>query len=595
MMTKRRGAGAAAGVAAMLVFAACGGDADPDDTPAEEPAGEEPADVVIVYAQEQEFSSYNNATAAENALRNREILNGVVQGFWNWGPDGFAVRDESYGTYDLVSDDPQIVEYTYHPDAMWSDGTPLGCADWLLYWAANSGYYEHPTATDENTGEPLPLFSTSGTNGVEDWVKPDCQDGDQTVQIEYARPYADWEVDSGRPGDRMPAHVVAEQGGLTTEEFIQAIRDDDVEALVDAAEFYNNGWVMNPGELLPDELIPSNGPYQLAEWIAGESVTLEANENWWGPPPAARTIVHRFLAQDQMAQALDNGEVDIIDPQPNPDLVNQVTGMSGVIYEQGESFTYEHLDFNLRGDHYFTDRELRDAFALCVPRQLIVENLIHPENPDAVVLNARNTYSFMPDYEFQIDGVGAEAYAEQDIERARQILEDHDMVGAEVRIGYQVPNPRRTNTVELIRDACGEAGWTIVDQGSDTFFGTELPEGNYDVALFGWVGSAYVSGTASTFMTPEACATGSTGNNFGCYSNPQVDDLYQQLLIEVDVDNQRQLVKQIEAILWEDLPTIPLFTHTSIPAWADDLEGVVNNQSQANLTFNKHAWTREVT
>lgn len=588
-----------AGVAAVLVLAACGGEADPDDTPAEEPAGEEPAgeetaDVVIVYAQEQEFASYNNATAAQNSRRNTEVLNGIVDGFYVWGPDGFAMRNENYGTYELISENPQIVEYTYHPDAVWSDGTPLGCADWLLYWAANSGYYEHPTATGED-GSPLPLFSTAGTSGVEDWVKPDCQDGDQTIQIEYEQPYADWEVDSGRPGDRMPAHVVAEQGGLSTEEFIQAIRDDDVEALLAAAEFYNEGWVMNPGELLPAELIPSSGPYTLVDWIAGESVTLEVNENWWGPPPAARTIVHRFLAQDQMVQALDNGEVDIIDPQPNPDLVNQLEGMSGVIVEPGESFTYEHLDFNLRGDHYFTDRELRDAFALCVPRQLIVENLIHPENPDAVVLNARNTYSFMPDYEFQIDGIGAEAYAEQDIERARQILEDHDMVGTEVRIGYQIPNPRRTNTVELIRDACEEAGWVIVDDGSDTFFGSELPEGNFDVALFGWVGSAYVSGTRSTFATPEACATGSTGNNFGCYSNQAVDDLYDQLVREVDVDAQRQLVKQIETILWEDLPTIPLFTFTSIPAWADDLQGVVNNQSQATMTFNKYAWIREVT
>jgi peptide/nickel transport system substrate-binding protein len=29
----------------------------------------------------------------------------------------------------------------------------------------------------------------------------------------------------------------------------------------DAAEFYNSGWVMNPGELLDASLIPSNGPY----------------------------------------------------------------------------------------------------------------------------------------------------------------------------------------------------------------------------------------------------------------------------------------------------------------------------------------------
>jgi peptide/nickel transport system substrate-binding protein len=595
-LTRRGSQAVAAAAAAVLVLAACGGDADEDpgaDEPGADEPMDEPEDIAVVYAGEQEFASYNNSTADQNARRNVEVLNGVVGSFYTLGPDGFAVRNEDYGTYELISEDPQIVEYTYHPDAAWSDGTPLGCADWLLYWAANSGHYEHPTATDDE-GNPTTLFSTAGTAGVEDWVKPDCQDGDQTIQIEYEVVYADWEVDSGRPGDRMPAHIVAEQGGLTTEELIQAIRDDDIDALLDAAEFYNNGWIMNPGELLPAELIPSSGPYNLVEWVAGESVTLEYNEGYWGEPPAARSIVHRFFAQDQMAQALDNREVEVIDPQPNPDLANQLTGMAGVVVEPGESFTYEHLDFNMASGHYFEDRELREAFAKCVPRALIVENLIHPLKPDAAVLDARLTYSFMPDYGDQVEGSGAENYAEPDIDGARQILEDLDAVGTEVRIGYQnnPPNPRRTNTVELIRDSCNEAGFEIIDSGMDPFFGGGLDQGDFDVALFGWVGSAYVSGTSSTFTTAPACAAGQKGNNNGCYSNPDVDDLYRQLLSELDIDAQRVIVKQIEAILWEDLPTIPLFTFTSIPAWADDLQGVVDNQTQDTLTVHKHGWSR---
>lgn len=595
--TRGRARAAAAAAAALVVFASCAGDADEepgaDEPGTEEPAVDAPADIAIVWAGEQEFASYNNSTADQNARRNVEVLNGVVGSFYTLAPDGFAVPNENYGTYELISDDPQIVEYTYHPDAAWSDGTPLGCADWLLYWAANSGHYEHPTQTDDD-GNPTTLFSTAGTAGVEDWVKPDCQEGDRSIQIEYEVVYADWEVDSGRPGDRMPAHIVAEQGGLTTEEFIQAIRDDDIDALLAAAEFYNNGWIMNPGELLPEDLIPSSGPYKLVEWVAGESVTLEYNEDYWGEPPAARSIVHRFFAQDQMAQALDNREVEIIDPQPNPDLASQLDGMQGVVVEPGESFIYEHLDFNLASGHYFEDRELREAFAKCVPRALIVENLIQPLKADAAVLNARNTYSFQPDYEEQIAGTAYESYLEVDIDGARQILEGKDMVGTEVRIGYQnnPPNPRRTNTVELIRDSCNEAGFEIVDHGMDPFFGGGLDQGDFDVALFGWIGSGYVSGTSSTFTTPGACAAGQKGNNNGCYSNPDVDELYRQLLSELDLDAQRVLVKEIETILWEDLPTIPLFTFPSIPAWADDLQGVINNQTQDTLTVHKHGWSR---
>ena len=596
MIIKRRGAKVAAlAAAAALVLAACGDEAPEADEPADDAAdesAEEPADgpddVQIIYASEQEFAAYNNGTADQNAFRNTHVLNQVITWFWFYGPDGFAIPNEEYGTYELVSEDPQTVEYTYHPDATWSDGTPIDCDDLLLMWAANSNTYY---LGEDEDGNPSPLFSTSGSSGWEDWQKPDCNDGDKTITVVYDQPYADWEA-VGRPTDPVPAHVVAEQGGLTSEEFIEAIRNDDVDALADAADFFNNGWVMNPGELLPEEMIPSSGPYKITEWVAGESITMEQNEAYWGEPPASKTIIFRFLDQDQQAQALDNREVDLIDPQPNPDLLNQLEGMQGVEVETGDSFVYEHLDFNMAPGHYFEDRELREAFAKCVPRELIVENLVRPQNPGAEVLNARNTYSFQPDYDYQIEGTAYENYMEVDIEGARQILEDADEVGLEVRIGYQTPNPRRTNTVELIRDSCNEAGFEIVDHGMDPFFGGGLDEGDFDVALFGWVGSAYVSGTASTFETVQACQPGQKGNNNGCYSSEVVDDLYGQLLGELDVDAQRELVKEIETVLWEDLPTIPLFTHESLVAWVDDVQGIVNNQTQGGVTWNKDEWSR---
>lgn len=605
LMSRRTAKLTAFAAAAALVLSACGGDeapaddaADPDDAgsetdgddgdDADEPeASDEPSDVQVIYAAEQEFSSYNNETADQNAFRNTLALNGVQSGFWVFGPDGFAQPDTNLGTYELTSEDPQTVVYTVNDAAVWSDGTPIDCADMLLTWVANSGSYL--TGEQDEDGNDIPLFSTSGSAGYEDWAKPDCADGDKSLTVVYDNVYASWEAIDAVV---LPAHVVADQGGLTTAEFIDAIREDDIDALRDAADFYNNGWVMNPGELLDESLIPSSGPYKLSEWVAGESLTLEWNENYWGPAPASRTIVFRFLDQDQQAQALENGEVDIIDPQPNPDLVNQLQGMDGIILETAESFIYEHLDFNMGPNQPFQDAELREAFALCVPRERIVENLIRPQNPDAQVLNARLTYSFQPDYAFQIEGTNYTTFAEQDIEAAAAILEAKGMTGMDVRMGYQQPNPRRTNQVELIRDACNEAGFNVIDNGTDDFFGVGLAQGDFEVALFAWVGSGYVSGTSSTFMSPDACASGSKGNNNGCYSNPEVDELYRALLSELDPDAARNLVKEIETLLWEDIPTIPIFTFPALVAWSEDVDGVVNNLTQGGITWNMHEWSR---
>lgn len=605
MSIKRRGtAFLGFAIASALVLAACGSDdgdengagdesgsGDENGTGDEEGAsGDAPAEVEIKYALEAEFTSYNNDTSEGNLFTNQHVLNGVEGNFWEYGPDGLAVPDEEYGTYELVSEDPLTIEYTLHPDAVWSDGTPIDCDDMLLKWAAQSGAYEHPTQMDETTGEPATLFSADGTTGFEDWVKPDCEPGDKSLTVVYEKVFASWEVIA--PGGGMPAHVAYGEAGLTEEEFIQAVRDDDVDALLPVAEFYNTGWTFDPGQLPDESLIPSSGPYKLTEWQAGQSITMEYNENYWGTPPKAKTVIFRILEQDQQAQALQNQEVDVMDPQPNPDLVSQLEEMPGVELHVGESFTYEHLDFNLREGHYFQDRELREAFAKCVPRELMVENLIRTQNPEAQVLNARLTYSFQEDYDLQIEGSGHDAYAEQDIDGARQILEDKDMVGTDVRIVYTAANPRRVDQVALIRDACNEAGWNVIDGGAEDPFGVEIPEGNFDIAMFAWIGSGYVSGTSSTFMTPEACTPEGTGNNSQCYSSEAVDGLYEQLLAEPDLEAQRGLVKQIEAELWKDLPTFPLFTHPYLVAWYDDVEGIEPNPTQQGITWNKEVWTR---
>ncbi|NDL59782.1 ABC transporter substrate-binding protein [Phytoactinopolyspora mesophila] len=600
MTIKRRGAAfVAVAAASALVLAACGSDDDgatDDNGTAEENGeadengdpGDAPNDVVVTYAAEQEFTNYANNTSEGNLSANTQVLNQVKGNFWDYGPDGLVIPNEEFGNYDVVSEDPLMVEFNINPDAIWSDGEPIDCLDWMLGWAARSGYYEHPTDTDDD-GDPVTLFSSAGTTGYAEWVKPDCELGDKTMTAEYETPNASWVLYDAVD---MPAHVVAREAGMTNEELLQAIRDDDVDALLPAAEFYNTGWVMAPGELLDEELIPSSGPYKLTDWQAGQSITAEYNENYWGTPPAAETIIFRFIDAQQQTQALENLEIDIMDPQPTADLVDQLEGLQNVEVHVDESFVYEHVDFNMRSGHYFEDRDLREAFAKCLPRELIVENLIHPVNPDAVVLDARLTYSFQDDYDFQVEGSAAPDYAEQDIEGARQILEDKDMVDTEVRIVYTEANVRRQDQVALIRDACNEAGWDVVDAGSSDPFGVEIPEGNFDIAMFAWVGSGYVAGTASTFMTPASCTPEGTGNNSQCYSSETVDDLYAELLQEVDIDAQRELVKQIEAELWADIPTIPLFTHPYLLAWADDVTGVTPNPTQQGVTSTKHEWNR---
>ena len=562
---------AAAGALALSACSGGGGDGDTDSA-----AGGS----TITLAWDQAYDSYNNTTAGANSSKNAIVNHGLTSGFWYFGEGGAVTPNPDFGTYELVSEDPQIVEYSIHPDAVWSDGESIDCDDVMLWWAQQSGKYE---------------FSVIGTGGTEDTLMPECEAGDKDFALEYETPYADWASNGPSNGNTtiMPAHVVAEQGGLTTDELVEAIREEDHDALADAVEFFNEGWTIS-GSLPDEELIPSSGPYKLTSFEAGQSLTLTLNENWWGEPPANDSIVVRWIDSDEQTQALENLEINVMRPQPTVDLINQLDGLAGIEYEVYNEYVYEHLDFNFDSSP-FEDLDLREAFAHCVPRQLIVDNLIKPIQPDAETMDVRNIAPFDPGYAEAVAASGGDKWSEVDLDRSREILEELDMVGQEVRLGFIGGNPRRAQTAELIKDSCDEAGFEVKINAEDTFFDSDggLSQNTYDVAMFAWSGSAEVSGWNSTFRSPEECTPDGKGNNNGCYSNEELDGLLSDILQEPDFDARLEIINEIETILWDDLVTIPLFSHPGTAAWSDHLDNVTPNPAQTDIVWNLWEWSAQ--
>ena len=255
------------------------------------------------------------------------------------------------------------------------------------------------------------------------------------------------------------------------------------------------------------------------------------------------------------------------------------------MFSPEDQFTFEHYDFNFDG--VFKDEKLRQAFALCLPRQQIVDTLIKPDNPEAIVLDSRYYLPFQEQYEEVASQITPEEYASQDIDRAASLVKEANAEGTDVRLGYIVPNPRREAEAQLVQEACGPdgAGFNIIDEGDKTFFNANgaLVTGRFDVAMFAWAGSPLVTGSSSIYVTDG-------GSNYGNYSNKEVDDLTAQLNQTSDLDEQQNIIVQIETILWNDLATIPAFAFPGIVAYDATAEGVEYNATQAGLTWNMQDW-----
>lgn len=565
---------AAAVVAAALGLSACA-TSDSEGAAGSATSSSAARTKVVTLGYAQQFSAYNNATNEASALANTVVLNQVRRGFYYFGPDGGVVRDTDFGTFEKTSDNPLTVKYTFAAGAVWSDGEPVDCDDVVLEWLARSAL----------TGEKG--FVPASTVGYEQMKKPACKDGEKAFTIEYTKPFADWETVFA---SFSPAHVFEKKTGIA--DIIAAADKPKDPALLKAAQFWNTGWALNPGELKKDITL-SAGPYQLDSWTAGQSLTLTENPKWWGKKPAAQSIVFRYIGDTAQPQALQNGEVDVIKPQSQTDLVNQLKALGDkVVVQTGDEYSYEHLDFNFAGA--FKDRRLREAFAKCIPRQTIVDNLIKPQNPTAQVLQSRFIYPFQPAYNDYISGIGGEAYNTVDIAGAKALVEQASPgKKVTVRLGWRrdpaALNKRRVDTITLVQESCAKAGFDVKDTGAPDFFDKALPAGNFDVALFAWIGSPVVSGDPSIFQTK---AGGKGGQNGGKYSNPEVDKLLDTLVTKIDKNEQLKVRKQVDTLLWKDLATIPLFALPALAAHGSKVSNVKQNATQNDITWNAFEWSK---
>lgn len=527
-----------------------------------------------------DFLSYNGLQSNTYTTYNSAVADRMFSSFWYFGTDGSIIPDKDFGTYEKTSDDPLTVKYTISDDAKWSDGTPVTAGDFIVHWAANND-------TIKAEGAETPLFdSISFEQGKYIPEAPEGEADGKEFTVTYPEPYADWEI---LISTALPAHIVAKEAGMSFEELVTAAKEKDVEALTPAAEFWNDGWDFSPGELPDASLVPSMGPYKFKDggWQAGQSITLEANPEYWGTPPATKELVLRFADPKTHVQALQNGDLDVIEPQATVDTLQQLEGLGeDVNVQTGDQLTWEHVDYNRGEGSVFADSpELREAFALCLPRQQIVDNLIKPIYADAQVMNLREVFPFQDKYQEVVDAAYPKEMDQPNIEKAKELVEKSGVSKPTVRLGYQAGNQRRTETVALIKSSCDQAGFDVQDANSPVFFKEVMPAGDYDAALYAWAGSGQKASGANIYQSDGA-------QNQQSYNNPEVDAAWDKLATSLDENEQLEQVKTIEKLLWEDFQAIPLYAHPGLVGHKADVANVRDTAAQSGALWNVEQWVR---
>ncbi|MHA7285082.1 ABC transporter family substrate-binding protein [Arthrobacter sp. MDT3-44] len=577
-----------------LLLSACGSAGGTAETPASEGAEENLAPTINI-AISQAPTGYNGNTASTNAVYNTYVDNLTSSGFAAFAANGNLEPNEEFGTYEKTSDDPLTIKYTINEDAVWSDGTPIDYDDVLLSWAALSG--THPSGEkDPETGAEADLFQAASTNGFASMEQIEGEPGAKEFEAVFTEPYADWEA-LFTTGVFMPAHIAAEQAGMSAEgdgaELVEAIQNDDTAALGPVAEFWNSGWNYEADlPTLPDTaILPSSGPYKLDNATDG-TLTLVKNDKYWGEERAGKTdsIVFKTIVDEEAVQALQNGDVDVIEPSsPTVDTKAALEQIGETVtVDTGQSLTFSHVDLDQRAGAVFEDLKVRQAFAKCVPRADMVDKFVTPIDPEGSVMNLHEYQPAQSDYETVLEGApAAEGDGTADIEGAKALLAAAGKTEpVKVSLMFASTSQLRADMVALIKDSCDKAGFEIVPQPEAEWSAKLSQPGAWDAVVFGWAGSGLVASGQSIYITGGE-------QNFGGYSDPEVDRLWDEIVTSTDSEAVVPLKTELEQRLAETQYNVVLYANPNIAGYSSKLEGVELNPTQTGITWNAYSWTKQ--
>ena len=538
-------------------------------------------------AWNQAFYSRNSDTDYGNATANANILYLTNDSIGYYDQDLEIAQNSSFGKYEKVSDDPLKVKITLADTATWSDGTPVTAADAVLLWGAVSTNFNtvesDAVETDENTGEVSGVegdnvyfnAASPGYTLVKDF--PEISADGKEITYTWSEPFVDWELLAMSPVG-VPAHVVAKRALQTADAeageqaIIDAFKNNDRASLAKIAKVWNNdfNFKSTPSD---EELLVGSGPYVISELVEEQYLTVEKNPNYKGMrAPKIDKLTVRIIPDAQASvQALQNGEVAVTQPQSTADILQQLQALAPNVETLTQSGgTYEHVDlvFNNGGPFdpksYGGDAEkakkVRQAFLQTLPRQRIIDNIIKPLNPEATVRNTFNVVPGSPEYDATSEANGMEATygGGSNVDKAKELLAEAGVTNPTVRMLFAQNNTRRQQEFQLIKETAEQAGFTIVD-ASSTDWGQLLSTNDvYDASLFGWQSTALgVSQVPPNFLSDGQ-------NNYGGYSNAQVDKLLNELNTTTDTARQGEIVKEVEKILVEDAFGLTIFQFPEI-------------------------------
>lgn len=288
------------------------------------------------------------------------------------------------------------------------------------------------------------------------------------------------------------------------------------------------------------------GPYKFAEWVKGDKIVLEANENYFKGAPTIKKVSFRVIPEvaTQIAE-LQSGGVDIIRMVP-PDMLAQLEGNPQLAVTSTPLLRVYYMAFDTKKKP-FDDARVRQAMNYAVDIDTIVKKVL----ADKAV---RTPAGVNPNHFGFDESIKPYPY---DPEKAKSLLKEAGYEnGFETEIHYFTPGIGQQITDAVISDLSKvgiKAKAKFYPESSS--FVEKQRAGDLPFRLGHW--GSYSVYDADAILQPMFDSKGVYGKYF---NTPQLDALINEARSSVDQDKRKALYSQAQQLIYKEAPWIFLFS-----------------------------------
>jgi peptide/nickel transport system substrate-binding protein len=296
-----------------------------------------------------------------------------------------------------------------------------------------------------------------------------------------------------------------------------------------------------------------SGPFRFVSQSQDDSVVLEQNPNYFRGVPKFQAVTFRIVP-DAIVRALElrKGSADVEVSSLSPDMIPVLAKRPELSITERPGTNFAYIGTNLE-DLILSKREVRQALAYATDRESLIKYLVRDEARLATGLLPPNHWAYEPN-------VKTYAY---DPDTAEKLLDSAGFAraanGKRFHLTIKVSTDEQARLIgAALQDQWKKIGVDLEVRSLElaTLF-ADLTKGNFQLSYLKWVGANNDPDVfALVFSTKRIPPNGS---NRGRYRNSKVDELTDAIRVEMNQPKRKELTSEVQKIVAEDLPYIPLW------------------------------------